>query len=137
MPDFHNSMGMLQSEMGTVISSTIFRLSLATLLGGLIGLERQLRHKPAGLRTNLFICFGAAMYTILSSELAGKYTGDHTRIAAQIIPGIGFIGAGSILHGAARWLDSRRPPPFLWSRRWEWQQAAGCTLRRFLRLASF
>src|SRR5215469_11885194 len=98
MPDFHNSMGMLQSEMGTVISSTIFRLSLATLLGGLIGLERQLRHKPAGLRTNLFICFGAAMYTILSSELAGKYTGDHTRIAAQIIPGIGFIGAGSILH---------------------------------------
>src|SRR5215471_20385716 len=98
MPDFHNSMGMLQSEMGTVISSTIFRLSLATLLGGLIGLERQLRHKPAGLRTNLFICFGAAMYTILSSELAGKFGGDHTRVAAQIIPGIGFIGAGSILH---------------------------------------
>jgi putative Mg2+ transporter-C (MgtC) family protein len=98
MPDFHNAMGVLQSEMGTVISSTIFRLSLATVLGGLIGLERQLRHKPAGLRTNLFICFGAAMYTILSSELAGKFGGDHTRVAAQIIPGIGFIGAGSILH---------------------------------------
>jgi putative Mg2+ transporter-C (MgtC) family protein len=98
MPDFHNSIGTLQSEMGTVFSSTIFRLSLATLLGGLIGLERQLRHKPAGLRTNLFICFGAAMYTILSSELAGKFGGDHTRVAAQIIPGIGFIGAGSILH---------------------------------------
>jgi len=98
MPDFHNAMGLLQSEMGTVISSTIFRLVLATFLGGIIGLERQLRHKPAGLRTNLFICFGAAMYTILSSELAGKFGGDHTRVAAQIIPGIGFIGAGSILH---------------------------------------
>jgi putative Mg2+ transporter-C (MgtC) family protein len=98
MPDFHNSIATLQSEMGTVFSSTILRLSLATVLGGLIGLERQLRHKTAGLRTNLFICFGAAMYTILSSELAGKFGGDHTRVAAQIIPGIGFIGAGSILH---------------------------------------
>ena len=53
---------------------------------------------PAGLRTNLFICFGAAMFTVLSDKLAGSFGGDHTRIAAQIIPGIGFIGAGSILH---------------------------------------
>src|SRR5262249_51791100 len=54
---------------------------------------------PAGLRTNMCICFGAAMFTILSTELAGEFgIGDHTRIAAQIIPGIGFIGAGSILH---------------------------------------
>ena len=51
----------------------------------------------AGLRTNLFICFGAAMFTILSRQLAGTEA-DSTRIAAQIIPGIGFIGAGSILH---------------------------------------
>jgi len=57
-----------------------------------------MRRKPAGLRTNMFICFGAAMFTILSEELASKWPGDHTRIAAQIIPGIGFIGAGSILH---------------------------------------
>ncbi len=64
----------------------------------LIGLERQLKHRPAGLRTNLFICFGAAMFTLLSDELAVEHIGDHTRIAAQIIPGIGFIGAGSILH---------------------------------------
>jgi putative Mg2+ transporter-C (MgtC) family protein len=46
----------------------------------------------------MFICFGAAMFTVLSDELAGSMGGDHTRVAAQIIPGIGFIGAGSILH---------------------------------------
>jgi putative Mg2+ transporter-C (MgtC) family protein len=68
------------------------------VLGGIIGLERELRHKPAGLRTNLFICFGAAMFTVLSGQLAASLGGDHTRVAAQIIPGIGFIGAGSILH---------------------------------------
>ena len=77
------------------------RLLLAAILGGTIGLERELRHRPTGLRTNLFICFGAAMYTILSFKLAGEFGGDHTRIAAQIIPGIGFIGAGSIIHARA------------------------------------
>lgn len=77
----------------------VFRLLLAALLGGLVGLERELKHRPAGLRTNMSICFGAALFTILSTELAGAFgIGDHTRIAAQIIPGIGFIGAGSILH---------------------------------------
>jgi len=98
MPDVHYSMSLLRSEMGTVVSSTIIRLIVAALLGGIIGLERQLRHKPAGLRTNLFICFGSAMFTVLSDQLAGSLGGDHTRVAAQIIPGIGFIGAGSILH---------------------------------------
>jgi putative Mg2+ transporter-C (MgtC) family protein len=88
----------LMSHMTEMLSSTLLRLVLAAFLGGAIGLERELSHKPAGLRTNMFICFGAAFYTILSVELAGQYVGDHTRIAAQIIPGIGFIGAGSILH---------------------------------------
>jgi putative Mg2+ transporter-C (MgtC) family protein len=88
----------LGGEMSTVLSSTIVRLIVAAILGGVIGLERELHHKPAGLRTNMFICFGAAMFTILSDQLALEHTGDHTRIAAQIIPGIGFIGAGSILH---------------------------------------
>ena len=46
----------------------------------------------------MFICFGSALFTVLSGQLAGSLGGDHTRIAAQIIPGIGFIGAGSILH---------------------------------------
>jgi putative Mg2+ transporter-C (MgtC) family protein len=74
------------------------KLLLAAVLGGLIGLEREAKHRPAGLRTNLFICVGAALFTLLSDQLAVLHTGDHTRIAAQIIPGIGFIGAGSILH---------------------------------------
>lgn len=74
------------------------RLVLAAILGGVIGLERERKHRPAGLRTNLFICFGAAMFTLLSDDLAAQHIGDHTRIAAQIIPGIGFIGAGSIIH---------------------------------------
>jgi putative Mg2+ transporter-C (MgtC) family protein len=95
---FEHTFQLLRSEFGVVVSSTIIRLVVAALLGGAIGLERQLRHKPAGLRTNLFICFGAAMFTVLSDQLAGGYGGDHTRVAAQIIPGIGFIGAGSIIH---------------------------------------
>jgi len=78
-------------------SSSAVRLLLATGLGGAIGLERELKHRPAGLRTNILICFGAAMFTLLSDRLASGFGGDHTRIAAQIIPGIGFIGAGSIL----------------------------------------
>lgn len=88
----------LRTEMNFVLSTTIIRLAVAAILGGIIGLERELRHKPAGLRTNMFICFGSAMFTILSDQLAQGFGGDHTRVAAQIIPGIGFIGAGSILH---------------------------------------
>jgi putative Mg2+ transporter-C (MgtC) family protein len=80
-------------------SYIVARLLLAGLLGGLVGLERELRHKPAGLRTNMLICFGAALFTIISYEMAGTVGGDHTRIAAQIIPGIGFIGAGVVIRG--------------------------------------
>ena len=85
-------------DVAAIVSQNIVLLVLAGMLGGIIGLEREIKHKPAGLRTNMFICFGSAMFTILSYELASEYAGDHTRIAAQIIPGIGFIGAGSILH---------------------------------------
>jgi putative Mg2+ transporter-C (MgtC) family protein len=90
---------LLRTEMSSgIVATSIVRLVLAAILGGVIGLERELRHQPAGLRTNMFICFGAALFTILSDVLAVEHLGDHTRISAQIIPGIGFIGAGSILH---------------------------------------
>jgi putative Mg2+ transporter-C (MgtC) family protein len=88
----------LRAEINPAVASAIERLVLAAFLGGAIGFERELRHKAAGLRTNMLICFGSAMFTVLSGELAGSLGGDHTRIAAQIIPGIGFIGAGTILH---------------------------------------
>jgi putative Mg2+ transporter-C (MgtC) family protein len=99
MSTFHDIVGMLRSEMSTVVRLSMARLILAAILGGVIGLERELKHRAAGLRTNMFICLGSAMFTILSDQLAGEQTGDHTRVAAQIIAGIGFIGAGSILHG--------------------------------------
>jgi putative Mg2+ transporter-C (MgtC) family protein len=89
--------GSNRSNMSPVIGD-LEKLVIAAVLGGLIGLEREARHRPAGLRTNLFICMGAAMFTLLSDQLAGAHGGDHARIAAQIIPGIGFIGAGSIIH---------------------------------------
>lgn len=80
-----------------VVASSSTRLLPAAILGGLIGLEREFRHRAAGLRTNRFICFGAAMFTLLSERLAGV-PADGARIAAQIVPTIGFIGAGSIIH---------------------------------------
>lgn len=90
---------LLRGEMASgIVTTSLARLLLAAVLGGIIGLERELKHRPAGLRTNMFICFGAALFTLLSDVLAAEHLGDHTRIAAQIIPGIGFIGAGSILH---------------------------------------
>jgi putative Mg2+ transporter-C (MgtC) family protein len=97
--NWQNILDLLHREMATgVVANSLARLVVAAVLGGIIGLERELRHRPAGLRTNMFICFGSAMFTILSDALAVEHLGDHTRIAAQIIPGIGFIGAGSILH---------------------------------------
>jgi len=88
----------MQAEMTPFVTQVAARVLLAALLGGAIGLERELKKRPSGLRTNMLICFGSALFTILSERLAGDFSGDHTRIAAQIIPGIGFIGAGSILH---------------------------------------
>jgi putative Mg2+ transporter-C (MgtC) family protein len=83
----------------------LLKLLLATLLGGAIGFEREIAGKPAGLRTNILICVGAALFTHLSISIAqigftpdGRPYGDTTRIAAQIVSGIGFLGAGAILH---------------------------------------
>jgi putative Mg2+ transporter-C (MgtC) family protein len=96
--NWHHPIDLLRQEMASgLLESSIVRLTLAAILGGLIGLERELKHRAAGLRTNMFICFGSAMFTLLSTRLAGVPS-DAARIAAQIIPGIGFIGAGSILH---------------------------------------
>lgn len=77
-------------------SQAFLRLALAAALGGAIGLEREYRHKPAGLRTNMLISLGSALFSILSVEL-GAGAGSPDRIAAQVVTGIGFLGAGAIL----------------------------------------
>jgi putative Mg2+ transporter-C (MgtC) family protein len=80
------------------LSDLILRLALAAGLGAAIGLERELRQKPAGLRTNILIALGAALFTIVSIELARNYAGGTPdRVAAQIVTGIGFLGGGAIL----------------------------------------
>src|SRR5256712_5056909 len=72
------------------------RLLLAAGLGAAIGLEREYRQKPAGLRTNILIALGSALFTILSS-IVGHDAGTPDRISAQIVTGIGFLGGGAIL----------------------------------------
>ena len=75
------------------------KLATAVLLGGAIGLERQIAGKPAGLRTNILICLGSALLMDLSINLAGAdgRMGDPARLAAQVVTGIGFLGAGTIM----------------------------------------
>ncbi|MEW5931805.1 MAG: MgtC/SapB family protein [Gemmatimonadota bacterium] len=85
------------------------RLLLAAVLGGVVGFEREVSGKPAGLRTNLLICVGSALFTELSVEIT-RFTAvsgpgprpDPGRIAAQIVTGIGFLGAGTILRSHGR-----------------------------------
>lgn len=79
-----------------VDASDIVRLLLALLVGGLIGAEREFRDKAAGFRTITLICVGSALFTMFSVRLAGEH--DPARIAAQIVTGVGFLGAGVILH---------------------------------------
>jgi putative Mg2+ transporter-C (MgtC) family protein len=76
----------------------VARLLLAALLGATVGFEREARQKSAGLRTNTLIAVGSALFTLISLELAeGNLGADPTRIAAQIVTGIGFLGAGAIM----------------------------------------
>jgi putative Mg2+ transporter-C (MgtC) family protein len=77
---------------------TTTRLLMACAMGAVVGIEREWRHKASGLRTNMLICMGAAMFTMLSVVLAGPETTDKSRVASNIVQGIGFLGAGLILH---------------------------------------
>jgi putative Mg2+ transporter-C (MgtC) family protein len=76
----------------------IQRLLTAALLGSILGFEREIRHKSAGLRTNILIAIGSALFTLMSYEIAAETAGsDPGRLAAQIVTGIGFLGAGAIM----------------------------------------
>lgn len=76
----------------------------ASLLGGLIGLDREKKLKPAGVKTNMLICVGATLYTSISlaQQKALGGVADPNRVAAQIVSGIGFLGAGAIMRGGAQ-----------------------------------
>lgn len=78
------------------------RLLLAAALGGAIGIDREYHHRPSGVRTNVLICFGAAMFTFLSAIIAGDGSTNRGQIASNIVQGIGFLGAGLILHNRDR-----------------------------------
>jgi len=83
-------------------TGTATRLISASLLGGLIGLEREWRHKASGLRTNMLMCLACAFFTLLSANLAGEGNPDKGRVASNIVQGVGFLGAGLILHDRSR-----------------------------------
>jgi putative Mg2+ transporter-C (MgtC) family protein len=85
-------------EQVVFLQGTTTRLLMACAMGGVIGLERERRHKASGLRTNMLLCMGCALFTVLSGVLAGPETGDKSRVASNIVQGIGFLGAGLILH---------------------------------------
>jgi len=83
------------------VHEIFLRLSFAAFLGAAIGVERDIHRRPAGIRTSAFVCMGSALFTILSFELA-RLSGDTsgTRIASNLVQGIGFLGAGAILREA-------------------------------------
>ncbi|MGB8260167.1 MAG: MgtC/SapB family protein [Terracidiphilus sp.] len=85
-----------------VTNGAVQRLLVACMLGALVGLEREFNRKAAGVRTNLLICMGAAFFTLLSAVLAGDGVVDKSRVASNIVQGIGFLGAGLILHNRSR-----------------------------------
>ena len=78
----------------------VVSIILALIFGTLIGLEREVSGKAAGLRTNVLICLGAAIFTMVSKQMAGP-DDSVTRIAAQIVTGVGFLGAGAIIQDRA------------------------------------
>jgi putative Mg2+ transporter-C (MgtC) family protein len=77
---------------------SVKRLLMACGMGAVIGLEREWRHKDSGLRTNILICMGSALFTIMSVVIAGDTSPNRGQIASNIVQGIGFLGAGLILH---------------------------------------
>ena len=80
-------------------ASVLFRLTLAVICGGLIGIERGRKHRPAGFRTYMLVCLGAALTMIISQYVTYtlNQSTDITRLGAQVINGIGFLGAGTII----------------------------------------
>jgi putative Mg2+ transporter-C (MgtC) family protein len=86
----------------------VFKIFIAVLCGGIIGFERELKDKPAGLRTNILVATGSCLFVIFGIKVASLYGDDPGRIMGPIITGIGFLGAGTIIRarGSVRGLTS-------------------------------
>lgn len=84
---------------GPVETEMVIKLIVSAVLGGLVGFEREIHRKPAGLRTHSLVCIGATLFTIMSVNIVGA---DPSRIAAGIVMGIGFLGAGMIFKSEDR-----------------------------------
>jgi len=81
-----------------LLGDLVTKLAAATVLGGLVGWQREARDRPAGLRTHVLVCLGSAIYTLTSLGFGGR--ADPSRVAAQVATGVGFLGAGTIMrHG--------------------------------------
>ena len=101
----------------TMLSVTV-RLCLAVLCGGMIGLERAFKRRPAGFRTHILICLGASLTTMTSQYLYLNmhYFTDMARLGAQVVAGIGFIGAGTIIVTRRQRLNSLTTAAGIWTR---------------------
>jgi len=98
MKEFFEYIGMIGIDSRQQVVTGIVRILLATLLGALIGMERGRKNRPAGLRTHTLVCIASALVMITNEQLIIAYGGgDPTRMGAQVISGIGFLGAGTIL----------------------------------------
>lgn len=89
---------MLQSILESNLASTVLRLFLAMVFGGILGIERGRKKRPAGFRTYMLVCVGSALVMITNVYICELYPGsDPSRMGAQVISGIGFLGAGTII----------------------------------------
>jgi putative Mg2+ transporter-C (MgtC) family protein len=100
--DGKHALSFSELEQWALTDAATMRLLLACGLGGVIGLDREWHHKASGVRTNLLICFAAALFTYLSPVIAGELSTNKGQIASNIVQGVGFLGAGLILHDRNR-----------------------------------
>jgi putative Mg2+ transporter-C (MgtC) family protein len=91
-----------QLEQNLVSNQAVERLLVACVLGSVVGIEREWKAQSAGVRTNLLICMGCAFFTLMSAVLAGDTGTNKGQVASNIVQGIGFLGAGLILHNKSR-----------------------------------
>ena len=101
-----NDLPLIESwdQLASILPPFLVRCGMAALCGALIGLERERGGKPAGFRTNILICVGSAVYMAAGLLLAhaGREPGDPARLAAQVVTGIGFLGAGCIIQAGGK-----------------------------------